>query len=186
MNQLFEFPEQYFQDLKSEQDFDVPPQYAAVTFLILRYDNDPYAVFTRRSTQLKNHSGQVSFAGGKNDPEDSSIVQTGLRELEEELGIPPSDCKVVGVFPPHRSINQLTVFPLLVFSEYKPVHELVVNEAEVDQVFYVPLAELNAEHAQTFSFTMFGHRRTSVHYDTTQVPIWGLTAQIIRKAFKLT
>ena len=49
-------------------------------------DGTPALLFTRRSLSLSSHSGQVSFPGGKVDPEDKDMVDTACREtLEDKL-----------------------------------------------------------------------------------------------------
>ncbi len=52
-------------------------------------DEEPYAVFTRRRGDLRRHAGEISFPGGRRDPEDADLKDTALREAEEEIGSPP-------------------------------------------------------------------------------------------------
>ena len=53
-------------------------------------------VFTRRPETMSSHAGQVSFPGGKVDPEDESVAAAALREANEELGIDPAAVKIMG------------------------------------------------------------------------------------------
>jgi len=81
--------------MKSLRPSDVPvTQKAAVLVPLVDISDTPHLLFTRRSLSLSSHSGQVSFPGGKQDPDDVDLVSTALRETEEELGISSSDVDV--------------------------------------------------------------------------------------------
>ena len=76
---------------------------AAVLVPITRSD-EPEVVLTLRASGLSTHSGEVAFPGGRRDPEDADLVQTALREAEEEIGLPPGlvDRPKVGFGAPVR------------------------------------------------------------------------------------
>src|SRR5215212_6000842 len=61
---------------------------AAVLFPIIERD-EPTVLFTRRTEHLPSHAGQVCFPGGRYHADDATLVQTGLREMEEEIGLSP-------------------------------------------------------------------------------------------------
>jgi len=161
---------------------DVPPTYATVCFLIINRAPDYSVIVPRRSTQLKSHRGQVSFAGGKNDPGDKDYIHTGLRELEEELGFVLGREQVHGRLEQTTSINGLPVIPIVATIEEDQLNQLRINHDEVASVFEVPLEELQIHNAIPFDTVMFGTRRSTYHFDTSQVSIWGLTARIIYDA----
>src|ERR671924_17654 len=69
---------------------------AAVLVPIIAHPEGLTVLFTRRTTQLKAHSGQVSFPGGRAEPGDPSPQHTALREAEEEIGLAPSRVEVLG------------------------------------------------------------------------------------------
>ena len=50
---------------------------------------DLHLVFTKRRDDLKRHAGEISFPGGRRDPEDADLTATALREAHEEIGLPP-------------------------------------------------------------------------------------------------
>ena len=63
-------------------------------------DEQPHAVFTKRRTDLRRHAGEISFPGGRRDPEDADLRETALREAEEEIGLPRADVEVLGELEP--------------------------------------------------------------------------------------
>jgi len=48
---------------------------------------EPVVLLTLRTPTLRQHAGEISFPGGRPDPEDGSLEMTALREAREELGI---------------------------------------------------------------------------------------------------
>jgi len=70
---------------------------ACVTLLLWQNNMDWHTVLIQRTKNpLDRHSGQVSFPGGKQDKSDESLAHTALREVEEEIGIPPSQIEILG------------------------------------------------------------------------------------------
>ena len=53
-----------------------------------------HVVFTRRRDDLKRHAGEISFPGGRRDPEDTDLTATALREAHEEIGLPPAAVEI--------------------------------------------------------------------------------------------
>src|SRR5579863_10343940 len=63
-----------------------------------------HAVFTERHHQLPRHAGEISFPGGRRDPEDGDLVTTALREMHEELGLPRDQVQVIGALEPTPTV----------------------------------------------------------------------------------
>src|SRR5580704_7973460 len=59
-----------------------------------------HAVFTRRHHDLPRHAGEISFPGGRRDPEDADLIATALRETHEEVGLPPESVELIGALEP--------------------------------------------------------------------------------------
>lgn len=122
---------------------DVKPQTnASVLVPLCVVDGEVCLLYTLRSSNLKNHSGQVSFPGGKTDGEESAI-DTALRETEEEIGLSRKDIDVWGTMAPVQGRNKdMLITPVV--GEIKNFDEknLIPNVHEVEEVFTVPMREL--------------------------------------------
>lgn len=76
-----------------QSDEQVP---AAVLVPLYAHDGELRVVLTRRRAELRRHAGEISFPGGRRDPEDATLRDTALREAEEEIGLAREAVSVVG------------------------------------------------------------------------------------------
>ncbi|MCC5855355.1 MAG: CoA pyrophosphatase [Idiomarina sp.] len=136
-------------------------------------------VLTRRTAHMRHHAHQVCFPGGREDEEDTSLVQTAIREAHEELGIPESAIEVIGQLPPQPVLTRFMIQPFVGFVDPRVNFEL--QATEVAEVLCVPAAyALNqANHLQ---FRRDHSVYPIVHFIPWQGQlIWGATAAIIRR-----
>ncbi|MDJ0776434.1 MAG: CoA pyrophosphatase [Gammaproteobacteria bacterium] len=142
--------EQIRQRLHDQRDttYDVPPELlgdsareAAVLVPFLRVEDAWHLLYIRR-TQFEGdrHSGQVAFAGGKRDDEDSSLLDTALREAGEEVGIDAADVDVLGYINHHHTISEFQVRPYVGVLPWP--YDLRLDSTEVARAFTIPLAWL--------------------------------------------
>jgi 8-oxo-dGTP pyrophosphatase MutT (NUDIX family) len=136
-------------------------------------------ILTRRAALLKHHPGQVAFPGGKQDAADGTPLAAALREAREEIGLRPEDVEVLGHFDVHETVTDFTVTPFvgLVDAGFRPV----IDRAEVDEVFEVPLAfALDPAHLQVHGRVWQGQMRR--YYVIPYGPhyIWGATARMLK------
>lgn len=113
---------------------------SAITFLIVPYVDKPYElVLIRRTHSDKDkHSGEMSFPGGKQDPQDTSLEETALRECEEELGISRENIQVLGCFDDHITPQKFIITPIVAFIEQN--QELSKCEEEVYEILKIPVS----------------------------------------------
>jgi len=78
---------------------------AAVLIPLIMYQNELKILLTQRTAHLHDHPGQISFPGGRSDPEDTSAIDTALREAEEEIGLPANRVEVLGSLPHYLTIT---------------------------------------------------------------------------------
>jgi 8-oxo-dGTP pyrophosphatase MutT (NUDIX family) len=93
--------------------FDGYPRNAAVLVPMLRRNKRWHILFTRRTSSLPEHSGQVAFPGGRADPEDDTLEETALREAYEEIKLLPSDVQILGRMRELRTISNYCVMPVV-------------------------------------------------------------------------
>jgi 8-oxo-dGTP pyrophosphatase MutT (NUDIX family) len=151
---------------------------AAVLVPLVEREGDWTVLLTQRAATLKDHAGQISFPGGRIDPEDADPWQAALREAQEEIGLAPSFVEFAGYLPDHWVGTGFRVTPAVAFVE--PAFELKIAAAEVHDAFEVPLAYIldaanhKARQLQVGDLTLevfdipFGERN-----------IWGATAGML-------
>lgn len=140
-------------------------------------------LLTERSAALKTHAGQVSFPGGRMEPDDPDITITALRETEEEVGIAQDIVSVIGYLKPMPTITGYAVTPVIGLVEKS--FELNVDATEVASAFEVPLAFfLEPSNRRRVERELHGSRVTMVEYHFDGQRIWGATAFILEKFLK--
>lgn len=158
---------------------EAPRRLAAVVIPI--FANPPYeVVFVERATHLRRHAGQVAFPGGAvDDEDDGDLARAGLRELYEEIGIPPAAVTIVGrlaMIRQERNIFNVTTFIGIV----APETPLVVDLNEASAAYRVPLAAIVAPGAVHRGIEVRGELRVpSWLFDYGPMHVWGLTGNIL-------
>ncbi len=184
--QLLMAPE-FRKDEIANRDAAKPSRESAVALLINPFAEELSIIFTKRSSALKVHRGQVSFPGGQMDKTDPDFEFTALREVEEEIGIKRGDIEVLGwlsnLFIPPTNFE---VHVLVAYFKRKPVY--VINPAEVEEVVEVPLQILLDKKnikSKVFSSSSSGDERQAPYYDVKGLEIWGATAMILSEFLEL-
>jgi len=156
---------------------------ASVLIPIVARPEELTVLFTRRTTHLRDHSGQISFPGGRAEPHDPSPESTALRETEEEIGLPPAHVELVGRLAEYYTRTGFRITPVVGF--VTPPFELRVDAYEVDEVFEVPLSFLlDPRHHLLQSREFFGEMRSffAIPYDRHY--IWGATAGLLVNLYR--
>lgn len=152
---------------------------AAVLFPIVLRDHEHTVLLTQRTAHLRDHAGQISFPGGRVEPDDRSPVDTALRETEEEVGLVRDRIDVLGYLPEYRTGTGFRVTPVVALVQ--PPFELAPDPFEVAEVFEVPLGFLlNPENHQRHSIHHRGAMRNYFAMPYGDYFIWGATAGMIR------
>jgi 8-oxo-dGTP pyrophosphatase MutT (NUDIX family) len=151
---------------------------AAVLVPIVNRPEGLTVLLTQRSTGLPDHAGQISFPGGRVEPEDASHAHAALREAAEEIGLPAAHVAILGELAPYETVTGYRVTPVVGWVE--PPFELKLDPIEVADVFEVPLVFLLDPLNHQRHFRIFSEIRRdfwAIPYDERF--IWGATAAMI-------
>jgi 8-oxo-dGTP pyrophosphatase MutT (NUDIX family) len=157
------------------------PAHAAVLIAITQ-EEEPKVLLTRRSSTLNNHAGEVSFPGGKRDPEDTSNIVVALREAYEETALNPFDVRLLGDLPMQRARNGMLVKPVV--GLIPPDVQLVAQPTEIDRIFFASLQQLMQTPAVPYEVRF---AKQSVYFPSMRVEnevVWGLTARMLIALFR--
>ena len=151
---------------------------AAVLVGIVLHEGAWQILLTKRAETLRQHTGQIAFAGGRKDVQDDSLTATALREAYEETAIPIATWQTFAPLPFYDTPSGYRVTPVPAVCT-QPVNPKA-NPDEVAEIFYLPLDF--ALNLQNYTFRQLHHNNQTLalpalpfrHYD-----IWGLTAIIL-------
>jgi 8-oxo-dGTP pyrophosphatase MutT (NUDIX family) len=141
-------------------------------------DNKPAILLTKRSEHLKSHAGQISFPGGKFDEADKTLLETALREWEEETGETRDTLEIIGSY---HSLNTGTGYHITPFiSIYKGNFNFNLNKHEVDFMIHMELEDLLYAPFYTIEWGNHPSGRFHIYYfDLPQGLLWGATCHIL-------
>lgn len=164
---------------------------ASVLVPLVQRPDGLQVLLTRRTEHLRDHAGQISFPGGRAEPDDADAIAAALREAEEEIGLPRQVVDVIGRLPSYTTITDYVVTPVVAL--ISPPFDLRLDPTEVAEAFEVPLA---------FLMTPAHHRRHRFEWQGTtrqflSMPwhapgegggqreyfIWGATAAMLRNLY---
>jgi 8-oxo-dGTP pyrophosphatase MutT (NUDIX family) len=149
-------------------------------------------VLTQRTDHLTDHPGQISFPGGRAEPEDADAVDTALREATEEIGLAREFVDVLGSLPTYTTGTGFIVTPVVAL--LRAGFALQADPFEVAEVFEVPLEFLmSPANHRRHSVEVGGQRREFLSMPWTgrgadgqprQYFIWGATAAMLRNLYR--
>ncbi len=165
----------------------------------------PSLLYEVRAKTLRRQPGEVCFPGGRLEKGERP-EQCALRELEEELAIPPAAVQVLGRldFIAHRA--NFIMYPILGWVEDWGISRLSPSPAEVEETFFVPLSHLKQNPPLEYTYQLMPTPAENFPYDVIGIPqdykwqpggenvpvypwegraIWGLTGRITRHLLQL-
>jgi 8-oxo-dGTP pyrophosphatase MutT (NUDIX family) len=152
---------------------------AGVLILLFPKGGELHFLLTRRTQDVEHHKGQISFPGGSKDREDRDIVETALRETEEEIGLSRSKVQVLGLFDDYETPSGFAITPVVAHVPELP--QLRVNASEVTEVLEVPVALFTDTAKERVEQRQVRGKLHDVYfYRYGSHEVWGATAAMIR------
>lgn len=155
--------------------------------LVPLYENRGHVevLLTQRTTTLPSHAGQISFPGGKRDPEDRDLVQTALREAHEEVGLSPTDVSTVGLLDDCPTfVTNFVISPVV--GVIPPDYPFQPNASEIDTLIRLPLESFLEPGVLRETEADYNGLKYTLHfYDVGGHTVWGATARILNQLFTL-
>jgi 8-oxo-dGTP pyrophosphatase MutT (NUDIX family) len=142
---------------------------------------EPQVLLTLR-TELPSHPGQIAFPGGKIDAHDRSPAEAAMREAREEIGLARELIEPIGYLDLYLTFSGYRILPTV--ARIEPSYRVTLCEAEVADVFEVPLAFLmDAQNHAIHSRDWKGMKRNYYAMPFGERYIWGVTAGIVRNLY---
>jgi len=157
---------------------------AAVLFPLFFKNNVAHLLFTRRTDKVEHHKNQISLPGGRQDEEDADLLQTALRETEEELGIQPEHIQILGRTDRFLTNTHYLVTPFVGVIPY-PYH-FKISHDEIEYLIEVPLLHLLDEsNFETRTLKREGITWLLHYYHYQDEVIWGVTGFLLSNFFSI-
>ena len=152
-----------------------------LVLLVPALDGTATVILTERVVGGRYHSGEVSFPGGRAEPEDRDVIATALREAAEEVGLDAdaAGVEVLGTLEPvWIPVSGFRLTPVLAWAGHRPA--LTPAPSEVSRIIaapltaFLPAAEIRRVEAQV------GERRLRYGaYPVEDLLVWGATARVL-------
>jgi 8-oxo-dGTP pyrophosphatase MutT (NUDIX family) len=158
-----------------------PQRRAAVLLLLLEKQDETHIIFTKRTDRVAYHKNQISFPGGNVEASDSSLLQTALRETEEELGITSDQIEILGQLSQIKvATSQYNVTPFVGRLKSTPTYRS--DPAEVAEIIEAPISILQDPANYWQEERMYPDGAIQVNFFRYREHIiWGATGRILRE-----
>ena len=151
---------------------------AAVLILLYLEDNEIYFFLTKRTDELENHKGQISLPGGMQEGNEK-LIDTALRETQEEIGINKTSISIIGTITPlFVPVTGFMIYPFIGYSLNKLDPKL--DPIEVEAIFSVNISDLlNKENRTIEQRNIRGYDVQVPYFKLNDYKVWGATSMIL-------
>ncbi|MCH9025238.1 MAG: CoA pyrophosphatase [candidate division Zixibacteria bacterium] len=157
------------------------PQKAAVLVPVYRRDDGEVVVILVRRTEGDTHGGQIAFPGGKISKSDRTLLDTALREADEEIGLPAENVKIIRQLPNvFTNSSNFEITPFLGMIE-KPT-DWQPSQEEIAEIIETPVKKLldpRLHGLETMSFPNWDKPRIVPFIRIGRHKLWGASYRIL-------
>ena len=159
------------------------PKEGGVAVVLYPHQNRWFIPLMKRPNYSGIHSGQISFPGGKKEPEDEDLIQTAIRETQEEIGVKLHREHILGKLSPlYISASHYQVHPVVIWCPQRP--EFEIDPREVAALVEVTLDDLkNPKFKKAKEIVIRGTEIWAPYFDLQQEFVWGATAMMLNEFF---
>ena len=159
---------------------------SAVLFSIIPYKNRPFdLILIHRTDRGTRHRGEISFPGGKYEYQtDKTLLETALRETEEEIGVPRNNIKILGCLDDFPTMTKYIITPFIAIMSRD--QKLVKEDTEVRTILKIPIDFfIKKENFREQAIDIGGHKFPIFYFNYIdneshkKYTIWGATAYMI-------
>lgn len=162
----------------ADPDPDATSAVPAAVLVPVILGKHPSVLLTKRTSHLKKHAGQISFPGGRIDPEDVSPEAAALREAWEEIGLPRKSVEVLGRLNDQVTGTGYRITPVL--AVLPPALRYEISPHEVEALFELPMSiVLDPAAPRRQRQEVGGNWREYWVWPHPEHFIWGATAAIL-------
>lgn len=182
---------------------------SAVLIPLFLIEDEYHLLFEKRANSIRQ-GGEICFPGGEIEESDSNCIETAIRETEEEVGISREKIKIIGRIDTLIGPRGITVEPIIAELIITNIDSCVIDKAEVDKVFSVPVSYFEKNKPQIYkvlskiNYKMFNEDgqeesliptsskdetytkniREVLVYKVNGEVIWGITARLVYEIVK--
>ena len=151
---------------------------AAVLILLYLEDNEIYFFLTKRTDELENHKGQISLPGGMQEGNEK-LIDTALRETQEEIGINKTSISIIGTITPlFVPVTGFMIYPFIGYSLNKLDPKM--DPVEVAAIFSINISDLlNKENRTIEQRNIRGYDVQVPYFKLNDYKVWGATSMIL-------
>ena len=155
---------------------------AAALLLVYPHEDTVHIALTVRGAEMRNHTGQVSFPGGRVD-DGESIEQAAVREANEEIGVDPGAIEILGRLTPlHIPVSRFILHPVVGCASMRPAFQRA--EWEVARIIEAPVPVLREPGTikREFRTRVMNGQIIQVDvpfFDIDGEKVWGATAMVL-------
>lgn len=170
--------------MKNGSPIQFPPKdntrEGGVLILFHREEDNFFFPLIRRTEYKGVHSGQIALPGGKREDEDSDLIQTALREAEEEIGIESNKVKVLGHLSPfYVGASNFDILPVVGYLDQSPSY--LPDPHEVSGIIKASTDHLTQDKFKNKKDITVrnGVVLSSPYFEVQNEVVWGATAMML-------